>query len=401
MLIATYKGKPTVDLQPILGKLFASATGVGLEGVFQFIFDDCRALWFEAGGSGGSGRHAAPDVTIEVATGDFLAIMDASANVEELFANGKLTISGNLGLATLLPQAIDVALKGGPAPAIEANRRYPARERASDRLSARQALLRVIERRPRAGLSPDEFRHRYMLHGIPVVISDALHDWPLFSNGRQASLELFADLQGITRHGDYVKKTFSTERDFRSTSMADFIASLDAPVASSPDGQPPAYMGNNIVPAQLLEHIRYPSYFDPGQYIPPRIWIGPKGTLTPLHRDDSDNLFAQVWGEKAFILAAPHHRDALGCWATSPNGGLEGCDVDPRAPDFARFPGARAVCFMEVVLQAGDLLFLPEGWFHQVESKSTSLSVNFWVQSGRGWPHSPLPDADLVVAAAD
>lgn len=192
---------------------------------FSSSSDDCRALWFEAGGSGGSGRHAAPDVTNEVASGDFLAIMDASANVEELFA----------------------------------------------------------------------------------------------------------DLQGITCHGDYVKKTFSTERDFRSTSMADFIASLDAPVGSSLDGQPPAYMGNNIVPAQLLEHIRYPSYFDPRQYIPPRIWIGPKGTLTPLHRDDSDNLFAQVWSEKA----------------------------------------------------------------------STSLSVNFWVQSGRGWPHSSLPDANLVAAAAD
>ena len=36
-------------------------------------------------------------------------------------------------------------------------------------------------------------------------------------------------------------------------------------------------------------------------------------------------------------------------------------------------------------VKAGDLLFLPEGWFHQVESVSTSLSVNFWVDSGRGW----------------
>ncbi|SFQ81159.1 Cupin-like domain-containing protein [Pseudomonas sp. NFPP07] len=41
--------------------------------------------------------------------------------------------------------------------------------------------------------------------------------------------------------------------------------------------------------------------------------------------------------------------------------------------------------FLRVILEAGDLLFLPEGWFHQVQSVSTSLSVNFWVNSGRGW----------------
>lgn len=383
-----------MDLQSILGKLFANAGSVGLEGVFQFVFDGHTALWFEAGGQvgNGTGRHPAPHVSIDVSCADFMGIMTGQANVEELFANGRLKIEGNLGLATLLPQAIDMALRGTSAPAVQANYRYPPRPRPSDELSARQPPLRSIERRPRSGLAVEEFRQHYMRPGTPVVISDALHDWPLYANGRQASLELFANLQGITRHGDYVKKTFSTERDFRSTSMADFVASLDAPAAPSADGKPPAYMGNNILPTQLLEHIRYPAYFEPDQFIPPRIWIGPKGTLTPLHRDDSDNLFAQVWGEKSFILAAPHHREALGCWATSPDGGLEGCDVDPRAPDYAAFPGSRGVHFMEVVLQAGDLLFLPEGWFHQVESLATSLSVNFWVDSGRGWKHSPLPE---------
>jgi hypothetical protein len=134
-----------------------------------------------------------------------------------------------------------------------------------------------------------------------------------------------------------------------------------------------------------MQQIKYPAYFDASLFIPPRIWIGPKGTLTPLHRDDTDNLFAQVWGQKTFTLAAPHHREALGTWSTAPEGGLDGCDFNPDAPDYLRFPKARDVTFLRVTLEAGDLLFLPEGWFHQVESVSTSLSVNFWVNSGRGW----------------
>ena len=377
-----------MDLQIILGKLFANAGAVGIEGVFQFVFGPQQAYWSEVRASSRTeaGRHASPDVTIEVAEEDFMGIMGGSANVEELFASGRLKIGGNMGLATMLPQIIDSARHGGAVvEKVDMNKRYPTPPRFSETLTARLPIQRTVERRPRSELSVEEFESRYLPKGVPVIISDALQDWPLFKLSREESLVHFAQLQGITRHGDYVKKTFSTERDFRSTSMAEFIASLDAPATQNADGEPPAYMGNNILPAQLMEQIKYPPYFDPSLFIPPRIWIGPKGTLTPLHRDDTDNLFAQVWGQKTFTLAAPHHREALGTWSTAPQGGLDGCDFNPDAPDYQRFPKAAAVTFMRVTLEAGDLLFLPEGWFHQVESVSTSLSVNFWVNSGRGW----------------
>ena len=377
-----------MDLQSILGKLFANAGAVGIEGVFQFIFSAQQAYWYDIKTSQRTelGRHPSPDVTIEVAEKDFLGIMAGVVNVEELFASGRLKIGGNMGLATMLPQIIDHARQGGgTVEKVDMNKRYPTPPRFSEKLTAALPRQTSVERRARAELSRHEFETRYLPNGIPLVISNALHDWPLFSLSREESLVHFAELQGITRHGDYVKKTFSTERDFRSTSMAEFIASLDRPAIKAADGEPPAYMGNNILPAQLLQQIQYPPYFDTSLFIPPRIWIGPKGTLTPLHRDDTDNLFAQVWGQKKFTLAAPHHREALGTWSTAPKGGLDGCDFNPDAPDYERFPAAREVTFLRVTLEAGDLLFLPEGWFHQVESVSTSLSVNFWINSGRGW----------------
>lgn len=377
-----------MDLQSVLSKLFVNAGSVGIEGVFQFVFGPHLAFWSEvkAQSRTEAGRHSAPDVTIEVAEKDFMGIMAGMANVEELFASGRLKINGNMGLATLLPQIINSARRGAAqSQKVDMNQRYPTPARVSERVSASLPVQRTVERRPYEEVTVDEFKSRYLPEGIPLIISNALQDWPLFTMGREESLRHFAELQGITRHGDYVKKTFSTDRDFRSTSMADFIASLEKPASKSPDGSPPAYMGNNIMPTQLMKLIEYPQYFERQLYIPPRIWIGPKGTLTPLHRDDTDNLFAQVWGQKSFILAAPHHRPALGTWSTAPKGGLDGCDFNPDAPDYQRFPTARAVTFLRITLEAGDLLFLPEGWFHQVESVSTSLSVNFWVNSGRGW----------------
>lgn len=376
-----------MDLSAVLSALFAGAQAVGARGVFQFVFSADNAVWSEVGDQVTirPGRHPAADVTIELGEQDFAGILQGQQDVEELFASGRLRIGGQMGLATLLPQIINAARRGGSAPpeqTRDTNQRYAAPERTADRVSAAQAPLLAVERRPRDGLSVEEFRRRYLAQGLPVIISNALADWPLFNMSREESLTYFAELQGITRHGDYVEKTFSTERDFRSTSMADFIAALDG---EQEEGVPPPYMGNNVLPTQLLELIRFPDYFEHSLYIKPRIWIGPKGTLTPLHRDDTDNLFAQVWGRKSFILAAPHHREALGTWSTSPEGGLEGCEVNPDAPDYERFPSAREVVFLRIELEAGDLLFLPDGWFHQVESVSTSLSVNFWVNSGRGW----------------
>ncbi|MBE7373880.1 cupin-like domain-containing protein [Pseudomonas lopnurensis] len=373
-------------LSEVLSSLFAGARVVGAQGIFQFVFGPEKCLWVEVGErvEVRAGRHPAADVTIELDEEDFAGVLAGTRDVEALFADGRLRIGGRMGLATLLPQIINAARRGvAAAPqARQPNQRYPAPERIADRISAEQTALLEVQRRPRDGLSVEEFQARYVPQGTPLIISDALRDWPLFNMSREESLVHFAELQGITRHGDYVGKTFSSERDFRSASMADFIASLDR--ESGEDGPPP-YMGNNAVPEQLLEQIRFPGYFDRSLYIKPRIWIGPRGTLTPLHRDDSDNLFAQVWGRKSFILAAPHHREALGTWSTSPEGGLEGCEVNPDVPDYDRFPGAREVTFLRIVLEAGDLLFLPDGWFHQVESVSTSLSVNFWVNWGRGW----------------
>ncbi|EJL93399.1 putative sterol carrier protein [Pseudomonas sp. GM102] len=128
-----------MDLQTILGKLFANAGAVGIEGVFQFVFGPHQAYWSEVKASSRTeaGRHASPDVTIEVAEKDFLGIMGGMANVEELFASGRLKIGGNMGLATMLPQIIDHARHGGGVvEKVDMNKRYPTPPRFSEKISA-------------------------------------------------------------------------------------------------------------------------------------------------------------------------------------------------------------------------------------------------------------------------
>jgi len=49
-----------VDLQSILGKLFANAGAVGIEGVFQFVFGPQQAYWSEVKASSRTAPRTPP-----------------------------------------------------------------------------------------------------------------------------------------------------------------------------------------------------------------------------------------------------------------------------------------------------------------------------------------------------
>jgi len=69
-------------------------------------------------------------------------------------------------------------------------------------------------------------------------------------------------------------------------------------------------------------------------YQAPRVWLGPQGTVTPMHCDYTENLFAQIWGRKLFSLCPPHMAEHLNIYEANPV--LHGTHFNPDAP---RFPG--------------------------------------------------------------
>jgi ribosomal protein L16 Arg81 hydroxylase len=112
---------------------------------------------------------------------------------------------------------------------------------------------------------------------------------------------------------------------------------------------------------------------------PPRFWIGPAGTVTPLHCDYDDNIFAQIWGSKRIFLAPPHHDAFL--YPSEANAILFGSRFNPEAPDFDQFPLARQASMIECIVDPGELLYVPAGWYHQVRSLTFSLSSNRWARA--------------------
>jgi hypothetical protein len=204
--------------------------------------------------------------------------------------------------------------------------------------------------------------------GLPFLLPGAVKHWPLCALTPQTLRERFGELPVRARVGDYVGTAFAPDRAMQDMSMLDY---LDLAGAGT-EGLPP-YVGNLELRA-LNRFCHWPAFFrKPG---PPRFWLGPAGTVTPLHCDYDDNLFAQVWGTKRIFLAPPHHDEFL--YTREANALLFGSPFDPEAPDFGRFPLARQAALIECVVQPGDMLYVPAGWYHQVRSLSFSLSANRW-----------------------
>jgi lysine-specific demethylase 8 len=52
--------------------------------------------------------------------------------------------------------------------------------------------------------------------------------------------------------------------------------------------------------------------------------------------------------------------------------------VDLEVPDHRQFPNFKQTPYMDCVLSAGQMLYLPPGWWHFVKALTVSFSVSFW-----------------------
>ncbi|XP_044730430.1 HSPB1-associated protein 1, partial [Chrysoperla carnea] len=107
------------------------------------------------------------------------------------------------------------------------------------------------------------------------------------------------------------------------------------------------------------------------------IWIGSKGAHTPCHIDTyENNLVLQVFGEKKWILFPPN-TDLKPTRIPYEESSIYSKInfFHPDMNDLIGLKGGR-----EVLLKPGDVLFVPQGWWHYVENVSNvAISINVWI----------------------
>ncbi|HEY5377261.1 MAG TPA: cupin-like domain-containing protein [Polyangiaceae bacterium] len=100
------------------------------------------------------------------------------------------------------------------------------------------------------------------------------------------------------------------------------------------------------------------------------LWMGPAGSITPLHHDQQSVLLVQVYGSKRIKLISPEYSARL----YNDHGGYS--RVDPELSELDPWPLFANVPVHTVTLDPSDALFVPLGWWHHVRSVSASISIS-------------------------
>ena len=251
---------------------------------------------------------------------------------------------------------------------------------AGGALEHRLQLWRVVDcpaRYPeldrRSGLSIGEFKREYRAHRKPVVITDAIDDWKARTTW---TLDFFKSKFGsetalVYRYtGEKYKP-----KDALQMSFGEYVEGVRAGDWTTF----PYYIRDNwgllVAHPELAEDYKFPKYFfDWFTLLPPfmrmrypRIFIGPKGAVTPLHLDiwGTHAWLSQLVGRKRWILFPPEQRRLLYNYS-----------VDPARPDWDRYPLYKEARPVECTIGPGDTVFVPGGWAHWVVSLEAGISLS-------------------------
>ncbi|XP_053134592.1 tRNA wybutosine-synthesizing protein 5 isoform X2 [Hemicordylus capensis] len=123
----------------------------------------------------------------------------------------------------------------------------------------------------------------------------------------------------------------------------------------------------------LADDIWIPEYFEKEQFFSTVFRISSAGLQLWTHYDVMDNFLIQVTGKKQVVLFSP--RDAPYLYLSGTKS--EVLDVDQ--PDLKKYPLFAKARRYQCHLEAGDILFIPALWFHNVTSLEFGIGVNvFW-----------------------
>ena len=256
-------------------------------------------------------------------------------------------------------------------------------------LAKREWLLESLERQRdlvpslsvvarRSGLGAEEFLERYYAVNRPVILTGEMANWPALERWTPEYLKRVIGARPVEFQGERtVDQRFERDKDaHRRVAPFDvFVDQILQPGAGN-DTYLTAYNSERNAAALSVLHddLGFLHKFLDRQVAVPHgmMWIGPAGTFTSLHHDLTNNLIAQIVGRKRIKLAPAAE---VGKLYNDQHVFSEISDLENS--DLARHPRLAELRFYDVLLQPGEVLFVPLGWWHQVRSLDFSVTITF------------------------
>ena len=322
-------------------------------------------------------------------------VMDSlsTSGVQQSLVNDKMLLTGQLTMS----HADLVKLGDYRAHPIGDN--YPSEElsilRTADSIGPTFSLSDVVVGKPRTlKVSPkSEFAERLIKSGKPVVLKNsvvgtwtATRKWnfPYLMNHMGSDV-----LQLVKSTDDFL--TFDPDRTaplklnialpFTETNMSTslFFSCIKEPSICTDGYRGHYYFGS--IPETLrpdLNSTRKLFHTDRDYKANKQfMWISSAGMITHGHFDQDYNFFVQLIGRKRFTLWSSSQHELMyiyprvhPLWHKS--------RINFRSPDLTRFPNFAKSRALQVVVEPGDILYVPPYTWHYVETLSPSVSLSTW-----------------------
>ncbi len=220
-------------------------------------------------------------------------------------------------------------------------------------------------------IDKSDFKDNHLDGQKPLVIRGFASNWEAL---KKWNLEYFASLESSSAvnvlNGEYIQGT----QKFKSGDFQAFINDLRKEENRDEKTYLAAMNIFNYFP-ELKKDTDFSLYSSFTSFNLKLAWIGPRGTISGLHADNINNMYTQIQGRKLFIIASRRYNKRM-YPSKKYIAGAIGSRVDINDYSEKKFPRFSEVEFSHVILEPGDVLFLPKKWWHYVESLDTSISIN-------------------------
>eukprot|EP00920_Eleutheroschizon_duboscqi_P040492 GHVT01096923.1.p1 GENE.GHVT01096923.1~~GHVT01096923.1.p1 ORF type:complete len:459 (+),score=13.06 GHVT01096923.1:899-2275(+) len=235
-----------------------------------------------------------------------------------------------------------------------------------------------------------EFISNYLLMEKPVILKGAVSSWPAIN--KWTSINYLQKVAGRRTVPVEIGSTYTSSKwTQKLLTVGDFLHKY----INNSDTSGIAYVAQH----ELLEQIpRFnrdvptPDYALCGSTdtLIRMFWLGPAGTISPLHTDNYENVFAQVVGYKYVRVYHPQYTPNMYPFKEGLMTNTSGVTPDILSiVDKEKFPDFHEAPYFEAILEPGDLLYIPYNWWHTFKSLSTSISISLWFDG----PQKPPKDS--------
>ncbi|AUP77238.1 cupin-like domain-containing protein [Flavivirga eckloniae] len=217
------------------------------------------------------------------------------------------------------------------------------------------------------------FKKNYFKKKKPVIIKGLANTW---ESTKKWNLDFFLGLEDDKDVYLLSDNFIQDDNRYRKASFKDYIKQLKD--AEENDKNFKDYLTTLDIfeyYPNLKSHIDF-SFFEKHTKVNDiTAWIGPANTISGFHADTANNVYAQIKGRKMFIICSTKFNKTM--YPSSKHiYGAVASDVDINNFEKDRFPEFKNNDFMSVILEPGDVLFVPQNWWHYVQALDPSISIS-------------------------